>query len=330
MSSYPLISVLVPVYKPPLQYLKKCCEGIFNQTYPNLEVLFYIDGTADECPETMTYLRSIEDEHDNVRIYIGIKNMGVSYARNYLKSQISNEAYAYVYTDSDDEMDSKNILLRYELMKEKDLDAVFSEFIRYTFTLSGAKNSFWRYTLLPAEQFKDALLLGCSWWASIGANPFLRNNKKIKEIDYPVDFKYAEDLHYGLNLIWKANIKFDIIHEPLYYQYAIWQNPDSLTTFEKKVNTKLVINGAPYPFYFTCYKDFWEEHGYTFNNTMANIYARIHNYGVKYISVLKFPPEEITMLNKMVSTLSTMTGKSKKHYLDLIMETAGAERGHQF
>lgn len=330
MSSYPLISVLVPVYKPPLQYLKKCCEGIFNQTYPNLEVLFYIDGTADECPEMMTYLRSIEDEHDNVRIYTGIKNMGVSYARNYLKSQMSNEAYAYVYNDSDDEMDITNILRRYQLMKEKDLDGVFNEFISYKFDLSGTKKSFWRYLFLPTEKFKDTLLLGCSWWGGIGASPFLRNNKKTKSIDYPVHFKFAEDLHYVLDLIWKADIKFDIIHEPLYYQYQILKNPNSLTTFEKTVNTKLVINGTQYPFYINCYKDFWEEHGFKFNKVMANIYARIHNYGVKYISVLKFTPEEIQMLNKMVSALSKITGKSKKYYLDLIMETAGSEKGYKF
>lgn len=330
MSSYPLISVLVPVYKPPLPYLQKCCEGIFNQTYPNLEVLFYVDGTADECPEMMTYLRDIEDQHDNVRIYTGIKNMGVSYARNYLKSQISDEAYAYVYNDSDDEMDITNILRRYQLMKEKDLDCVFTEFTSRRFKTLDVKAVFWRYNYLPANQLKDAMLFGCSWWANMGASPFLRNTEKTKRIDYCTEFKFGEDLQYVLDLMWKADIKFDIIHEALYHQYTIFQNPDSLTSLESSSKIKLEVDGSRYPFYYTAYKNFWEEHNLKFDKVIADIYTKLHNYAIKYTSVLQFTPEEIKMLNKMATIASKITGKSTKWYLDLIKETSDFKRGVKF
>lgn len=330
MSSYPLISVLVPVYKPPLQYLKKCCEGIFNQTYPNLEVLFYIDGTADECPEMVSYLRSIEDEHDNVRIYTGIKNMGVSYARNYLKSQMSNEAYAYVYNDSDDEMDITNILRRYQLMKEKDLDGVFTEFTSKRFNAVDDKAIFWQFIQPSMDKFKDSLIFGCAWWGTFGANSMLRNNEKTRQIDFRTELKFAEDLQYALDLIWKANIKFDIIHEMLYNQYLILKNPNSLTGMETNTSTKLVIDGVEFPFCYTCYKNFWEEHGFTFNAVTATIYAKIFNYIINDAPVLQFDKDENKMLNKMISVISKMTGKPIRYYFDLIMTSNQATRAKSF
>ena len=48
MDSYPLISVIVPVYKVE-PWLERCVESIRNQTYSNLEIILVDDGSPDSC-----------------------------------------------------------------------------------------------------------------------------------------------------------------------------------------------------------------------------------------------------------------------------------------
>lgn len=47
----PKVSVIVPVYKVPEQYLRKCIESIQAQTLQEIEVLLVDDGSPDSCGE---------------------------------------------------------------------------------------------------------------------------------------------------------------------------------------------------------------------------------------------------------------------------------------
>lgn len=74
---YPLISIIVPIYKVE-NYLRKCIESIINQTYKNLEIILVDDGSPDNCPK-------ICDEYakkDSRIVVIHQKNGGLSNARN--------------------------------------------------------------------------------------------------------------------------------------------------------------------------------------------------------------------------------------------------------
>lgn len=48
--SYPLISVVVPVYNAE-KFLHICLEYLVHQTYPNLEFIIVDDGSTDNTPE---------------------------------------------------------------------------------------------------------------------------------------------------------------------------------------------------------------------------------------------------------------------------------------
>ena len=95
MAAYPLISIIVPVYKVE-KYLCKCVDSLIAQTYPNIEILLIDDGSPDSCP-------MICDEYAN--IYKNIRsfhkpNGGLSDARNYGTQQAAGDWIVYV--DSDD------------------------------------------------------------------------------------------------------------------------------------------------------------------------------------------------------------------------------------
>ena len=74
----PVISMIVPVYKVPEQFLRKCVESCMSQTFQDMEILLVDDGSPDDCG-------SICDEYagkdQRVRV-IHKENGGLCSARN--------------------------------------------------------------------------------------------------------------------------------------------------------------------------------------------------------------------------------------------------------
>ncbi len=95
MKNFPLISVIVPVYKAE-PYLDFCVASIVNQTYKNLEIILVDDGSPDNCPK-------ICDEwakKDGRICVIHKENAGSAAARNTALDAANGELIAFV--DSDD------------------------------------------------------------------------------------------------------------------------------------------------------------------------------------------------------------------------------------
>lgn len=77
VSSCPLISVIVPVYKVE-PYLRRCLESICGQSYRNLEILCVDDGSPDN---SIDILREFAQKDNRIRV-IRKPNGGLSSARN--------------------------------------------------------------------------------------------------------------------------------------------------------------------------------------------------------------------------------------------------------
>lgn len=93
--SYPLISVIVPVYNVD-NYLEECINSILNQTYPNIEVVLVDDGSTDNCP-------SICDRYSNEYSFVKSihrDNGGLSAARNTGVKASTGDFIGFI--DSDD------------------------------------------------------------------------------------------------------------------------------------------------------------------------------------------------------------------------------------
>jgi len=95
-SELPLVSVVVPVFNTPEQYLRECVESILSQTWKNTEVLL-VDNGSDE--PTAALCRRYSGSFPRVR-YLREPKRGVSAARNLGIDASEGEFICFV--DSDD------------------------------------------------------------------------------------------------------------------------------------------------------------------------------------------------------------------------------------
>lgn len=47
------VSIIVPIYKIPEEYLKKCVESLINQTLEEIEIILVDDGSPDNCRKNL-------------------------------------------------------------------------------------------------------------------------------------------------------------------------------------------------------------------------------------------------------------------------------------
>lgn len=74
----PAVSIIVPVYKVPERYLRKCAESCMGQTLQNIEILLVDDGSPDSCGSICD---EYADRDQRVRV-IHKENGGLCSARN--------------------------------------------------------------------------------------------------------------------------------------------------------------------------------------------------------------------------------------------------------
>lgn len=111
MTDFPLISVVVPVYRVE-DYLDKCIRSIAEQTYSNLEILLVDDGSPDASGAICD--RWAESDC-RIRV-IHQKNAGAGAARNRALDAAEGDLIAFV--DSDDYLHPNLYAHLYGLMKD--------------------------------------------------------------------------------------------------------------------------------------------------------------------------------------------------------------------
>lgn len=79
-------------------YIGRQLDSIFEQDYPNIEVLVRDDGSTDRTTEI---LKTYEQQHDNLQVIYG-ENKGVIESFFTLLSQADSTAAYYAFSDQDD------------------------------------------------------------------------------------------------------------------------------------------------------------------------------------------------------------------------------------
>lgn len=97
------VSVIVPVYKVPLEYLRECLDSLLAQTMQECEFIVVSDGAPDaECSVCEEYAAK-----DSRFKFFRREHAGVSATRNFGIEQAQGEYITFV--DSDDTIESKNL-----------------------------------------------------------------------------------------------------------------------------------------------------------------------------------------------------------------------------
>lgn len=118
MESIIKISIVVPIYKVPEQYLRKCIQSICNQTLREIEIILVDDGSPDSCG-------MICDEYAQKDTRIKVihkKNAGLSAARN--TGVLAASGNWIMFVDGDDWIDSNMCECMYHIGTSKNVDLV--------------------------------------------------------------------------------------------------------------------------------------------------------------------------------------------------------------
>lgn len=116
------VSVITPVYKTPLNYLKECLDSLHNQTMPNAEFIIVFDG------EDNLLHKACEDyKKKDARFKIYIQpHLGVSATRNFGIKQAIGEYITFV--DADDSIEKDCCLETYNFAKENNSEVVLFDY----------------------------------------------------------------------------------------------------------------------------------------------------------------------------------------------------------
>lgn len=91
-----LITVIIPAYNR-IKFMKEALEGIFRQTYQNVQIIVIDDASTDE---TESYVRHLQKDHPNLEYYRNPKNLGASESRKL--GLIHAKGDYLVFHDNDD------------------------------------------------------------------------------------------------------------------------------------------------------------------------------------------------------------------------------------
>ena len=199
----PLVSIIVNCHNGE-KYLKKAIQSIINQTYENWEIVF-----VDNCSDDKSY--SILNKFDNLKInYFYIKNKISLYkARNYALNKCTGDYISFL--DVDDYWLPNKILAQIDLIHQKKLDVVYSNYYVKNYNFPYSKKIFSKSTL-PSGNITNALLKNYT----VGILTLMFDKKKILEID-KLSFNENYDNISDFDFVLKCSTqnKIGVIQDPL-------------------------------------------------------------------------------------------------------------------
>ena len=220
----PKFSIIIPVYNVE-QYIKRCLDSVFNQSYKDFEVIVVNDGTKDNSMD-------IVKDYDVKAI--NQKNQGLSVARNTGVKKAKGEYI--IFLDSDDYIE-KDLLKNINESLDNNPDLVRFQ-IQEVFDNSDAVN------IYNEEGFSgyngvEAFNKICSYhyvenaWAYAIRKEYYNQNK----------FQFAPGtIHEDFGLIPLIIIKADIVNSISYVGYNYVQRSGSIMSQKDYEKTKKKVN----------------------------------------------------------------------------------------
>ena len=121
MSREPFISIIVPIYKIPEDYLKRCIDSILKQDFTDIELIL----VDDESPDNSGIICDEYSKKDARIKVIHQKNSGVSVARN-SGIDIANGVWIS-FVDADDWLEKNYVSKFNEIDLNNDSDIIMCD-----------------------------------------------------------------------------------------------------------------------------------------------------------------------------------------------------------
>ncbi len=197
INNRPLVSVILPVYNDE-KNIEKAINSVLNQTYSNIELLIYNDGSTDSTQKIVTNIDS-----PLIRIFNNDKNLGLTKALNFLIRKSNGEIIAR--QDSDDISYLDRIETQVNFLQSNGLDATASRARR--------KNS---KRKIPSISFYLPLKIQVLYKNPMIHGTLMIKKTVLKELNlYNEEFKYSQDFKLLVDLL-NNGYKFKILNKVLY------------------------------------------------------------------------------------------------------------------
>lgn len=234
----PLVSILVPIYNT-AKYIERCARSIFDQTYPNIEVIFFNDMTPDNSMEILdSVIKEYEIEGRQLPIIKRnnpISNLGLPEVRN---QSIGMAAGEYLFfLDSDDYIPQNSIELLISEAVASDADIVKGG---YSQTSSGVIFRTWE-NIIPEskDDYINQMLNWCETSLSVWGGVYRKSLFLENKLKFLSGHNMGEDFCMSSRVIFYAN-KIGHVREVVYYYES---NPNSIThSFSEKNAHDLIAN----------------------------------------------------------------------------------------
>ena len=129
----PLVSVIINCHNGE-QYLNQCIQSIINQTYKNLEIIFWDNNSADE---SLKIVSQFVDKR--IKVFKTNKKLDLGTSRNKAIQKSSGDLITFL--DVDDWYLPEKINLQVKIFEEKkDVGLVFTNYYHYNDISKKKKN----------------------------------------------------------------------------------------------------------------------------------------------------------------------------------------------
>ncbi|WP_461226637.1 glycosyltransferase family 2 protein [Lacticaseibacillus suihuaensis] len=232
----PAVSILVPVYSVPENYLRKCIESLIEQSLQDIEIILVDDGSPDRCGE-------ICDEYAQTDSRVKVihkKNAGLSAARNSAFDAARGEFITFV--DGDDYLDGNTCEMMLKEVRQHKTDVVmwnqYSEGSRRKIETSSLGEEPIEYNgaecFALAERVLDFNGKIAQVFCKLIRRSFLVDNN-IRHVDKLK--QGAEGIVFSFLLFSKANSVIYCPKTSYHYRY----NPESISHFPSLETNRLII-----------------------------------------------------------------------------------------
>jgi alpha-1,3-rhamnosyltransferase len=113
-TTYPLVSIIIPVYNR-ADYIEEALNSVFQEEYPNLEVVVIDDGSTDNTKDIIEHWMS-KQKGSLLTQFISRENKGVVATLNDLIE--ASKGQYIVFFGSDDCLLNNGIIKRYEYLQK--------------------------------------------------------------------------------------------------------------------------------------------------------------------------------------------------------------------